>query len=128
MILRWRGSRAGRAGRAGSDARDGRRVLAALRVVGLLGLVGFPGSGCAQIAGLTDHQPYPLTQVAGLDHACVLTLGGAVWCWGANDTGQLGRRDVDGGAPCTTACPPGAVQGISGAVGVAAGASGGVSW
>src|ERR1700679_1555336 len=101
MILRRRGP---------SGWHDGRRAPAvlggALRSVSLLsvlGLAGLMGPGCAQIAGLTDHQPYPITQVAaGLDHACVLTLAGTVWCWGANDTGQLGRRETDAGAACTT--------------------------
>jgi alpha-tubulin suppressor-like RCC1 family protein len=28
---------------------------------------------------------------AGLEHSCVATAAGAVWCWGANSVGQLGN-------------------------------------
>lgn len=84
------------------------------------------GAGCALIAGLSPHEPYPpdgVVQItAGLDHACALTRGGKVWCWGANDTGQLGRNAIVDGGACTTACPPVEVDGISSAVQVSAGA------
>lgn len=34
----------------------------------------------------------PVTQVsAGTDHACAVTAAGNVFCWGANDVGQLGN-------------------------------------
>jgi alpha-tubulin suppressor-like RCC1 family protein len=29
---------------------------------------------------------------AGVEHACVLRAGGAVWCWGKNDDGQVGNN------------------------------------
>jgi alpha-tubulin suppressor-like RCC1 family protein len=84
------------------------------------------GAGCALIAGLTSHELYPpdgIVQItAGVDHACALTRGGKVWCWGANDTGQLGRNAVVDGGACTTACPPVEVDGLSGAVQISAGA------
>jgi alpha-tubulin suppressor-like RCC1 family protein len=86
--------------------------------------------GCAQIAGLTDHQPYPpdasssqpaIIQVtAGVSHACALTRTGDVWCWGANDSGQLGHRTTAGGS-CTTKCPAGKVEGVTRATQVSAG-------
>jgi alpha-tubulin suppressor-like RCC1 family protein len=80
--------------------------------------------GCAQIAGLTDHEPYPpdassqhaiLEVTAGVSHACALTRTGDVWCWGANDSGQLGHRT------CTTKCPAGKVEGVTSAIHVSAG-------
>ena len=40
----------------------------------------------------------PLDQIddvaVGLGHICALRLDGSVWCWGANQSGQLGRGDV----------------------------------
>ena len=32
---------------------------------------------------------------AGDDHACVIDMAGAVWCWGDNDSLQLGRGGMD---------------------------------
>jgi regulator of chromosome condensation (RCC1) repeat-containing protein/Regulator of Chromosome Condensation (RCC1) repeat protein len=34
------------------------------------------------------------TVAAGLDHACGLTLGGAIYCWGSNQQGRLGNGKV----------------------------------
>src|SRR5271166_1025691 len=90
------------------------RVAAAALFVTVL------GAGCAQIAGLTDHEAYPpngIVQITGgADHACALTRSGDVWCWGANDMGQLGRT-------CNTPCGAGQVVEVSGAVQISAGSS-----
>jgi len=38
----------------------------------------------------------------GAKHACALSTSGTVWCWGANDYGQLGLGWTVSGSPCST--------------------------
>jgi Regulator of chromosome condensation (RCC1) repeat len=61
---------------------------------------------------------------AGGAHSCLLRSDGTVWCWGANDAGQLGdgTRDgeaCEGGVPCRPA--PTQVVGLDDVVEVQAG-------
>ena len=55
---------------------------------------------------------------AGYDHACALLADGAMSCWGSNVDGQLGSPST----PQNGSSVPVAVEGIAGAVAVAAGA------
>lgn len=50
-------------------------------------------------------------------HSCALTDGGRVWCWGANDRGQLGRDEPEGSDV------PVLVDAVSGVRQIAAGGS-----
>jgi alpha-tubulin suppressor-like RCC1 family protein len=71
------------------------------------------GGACARIA------PGPGAVALGATHTCVITDGGAVLCWGANGSGQLGLGDA------ATRLSPAAVPLAGGAtaVWIAAGAS-----
>lgn len=64
--------------------------------------VGQLGSGSA---GASTGTPVTVTGnhnflaiAAGGRHTCALEASGAVWCWGANDFGQLGNGDTTGTA------------------------------
>ncbi len=89
----WGGNRAGQLG-------DGTTTPSALRVA-----VGGLPSGVTAIA-------------AGVEHTCALTTAGAVWCWGANGSGQLGNGTT------TNSSVPVAVSGLP-PLGVTAIAAGG---
>jgi alpha-tubulin suppressor-like RCC1 family protein len=75
------------------------------------------GYGCG--AGVCGNK---VTQLAaGGDFGCVLLAGGEVWCWGANEYGELGSGTLGGpdcGGTCRTA--PGKVTDLTDAVEVSA--------
>ena len=51
-----------------------------------------PEPGGAEVPGVTGAEAI----VAGRQHACALLAGGVVSCWGANESGQLGRPPSTG--------------------------------
>lgn len=74
------------------------------------------------VAGLNDVG----VLTAGNAHACVIKLGGTVWCWGNNDEGQLGNGTGGGHvtrAPGSFSFAPVQVPGIADALAISAGYS-----
>lgn len=55
--------------------------------------------GVGQMANAVSGASSWTVPAAGGRHSCGLDAGGRVWCWGANDVGQLGSGDQ---APSTT--------------------------
>ena len=50
--------------------------------------------------------PWQATRVeTGARHTCAMGYDGKAWCWGANDTGQLGDSTYGAGGPLTSATP-----------------------
>jgi alpha-tubulin suppressor-like RCC1 family protein len=86
---------------------------------------GFPCSMTpVTVSGLSGVK----TITAGDNHACALLDDGDVWCWGANDYGQLGYGSASGPTTCSNngstidcAIAPVSVQGLHGATAIAAG-------
>ena len=78
-----------------------------------------PGSdGGITDAGLDAEPPLPgkvLTLALGFQHSCALMKDNTVWCWGANDKGQIGIGQDGGTVPSPTP-----VAGLSVVVGLSA--------
>jgi alpha-tubulin suppressor-like RCC1 family protein len=76
-------------------AHDGTVRCAGENVKGQLGF-GIAGVPSATRMQARDSTSDPITDAvavgAGREHACAVRAGGAVWCWGANESGQLGNN------------------------------------
>lgn len=49
------------------------------------------GDGVSCVAGRCERRFTALS--VGLQHACAVEVGGAVWCWGSNDSGRIGNGE-----------------------------------
>jgi alpha-tubulin suppressor-like RCC1 family protein len=82
------------------------------------------GIACSPAPVAVTGLSAPVDSVAAGDgETCVLLAGGAVACWGANDSGQLGYGGTSGPELCPGQIPcsttPRVVSGVSGATAVA---------
>jgi len=84
-----------------------------------LGERGQLGTGVVEATGLSTPQALPIADVvdieAGVHHACATTVTGALYCWGANDAGQVN------GTPGDDVLAPAVVPFVTGVRAVAAG-------
>jgi alpha-tubulin suppressor-like RCC1 family protein len=61
--------------------------------------------------------PAAVAIASGGDHSCALTGDGHVWCWGANEVGQLGKGQA------SPSSAPAEVAGLGNVSAIAAGAN-----
>ena len=81
---------------------------------GQLGNATFTNSNVpVRVTGLDGVNVHATAVSAGEAHSCALLVGGAVWCWGLNATGQLGN------ATFTNSNVPVEVSGLDGVTNVA---------
>ena len=81
---------------------------------GQLGNATFTNSNIpVRVTGLDGVNVRATAVSAGEAHSCALLVGGAVWCWGLNATGQLGNATI------ITSNVPVAVSGLDGVSNVA---------
>ena len=107
-----------------TDVRGAEGHFCALRSSGDVWCWGWGSSGQLGNGASTSYQTTPV-QVSGIDdavaigvghsHSCAIRSTGEVWCWGANDSGQLGDGTT------TYRNVPGRVTGITGAAEVVGG-------
>lgn len=97
----------------GLEAATGRAFCWGRNAVSLVGADG--GKLGYETAGEYSATPRPVlgdrafVQLsAGEDHTCGVTAGGAAYCWGANDFGQLGDGGTEGGPTPRRVLHPGA--------------------
>jgi hypothetical protein len=87
------------------------------------GQLGRSGDGVAGAGpGVVQGVPAASAIAAGGDHTCAVATDQTLWCWGANDQGQLGNGlEAPSG-------DPGQVAGLTQVVGVTAGAAHTCAW
>ena len=84
-----------------------------LLIAGCDGQVCIEGAPCGPVPRYDENQPAPVVttqrfSATGLGnwHSCMLDAAGAAWCWGSNESGQLGaasaQRCMDGNIDCSS--------------------------
>lgn len=75
------------------------------------GLAGVGSSTPLQVRDITSEMVKDATAIAaGREHACAVRAGGTVWCWGANESGELGTGAAFPMPPMMLPPQPAAVQ------------------
>lgn len=92
-------------------------VLVAALSIAILTVPGMPATASPAGPAAAATGSDPVAVATGDRHSCVLTQEGRVWCWGANDRGQLGRDEPERSAA------PVLVDGLRGVEQIAAGAA-----
>ena len=76
------------------------------------GIAGVPSAVPMQVRDGTTSDPITdaIAIATGRQHACVVRAGGSVWCWGANESGEVGTGEMIPMAPATLPPRPAAMQ------------------
>lgn len=106
--------------------RDGNVYCWGSGIWGMLGVIPSDPCDCAKSAVKVPNLENVQSLALGTFFSCALKTDGAVWCWGSNKEGQLGRgtrdaRDRWDKLDKDAAAPPARVQGLTNIAEIAAG-------
>lgn len=89
-----------------------------------IGLAGVASTAAVQVHDASSAVISDATALgAGREHVCAIRAGGTVWCWGRNESGEIGNGTTSPSVPAAAQVIEGAAMPLAGMVEVVAGGS-----